>query len=63
MVPGSKVAAAADVSDHSLLLGSSSSSPSEEEGVCFSFTRHPLISFFEYCVFVCVVGLWTPRLT
>ena len=31
MVPGSKGAAAADVSDHSLLLCSSSSSPSEED--------------------------------
>ena len=45
MVPGPKGAAAADVSDHSLLLCSSSSSPSEEEeGVYFSLTRHPFIS-------------------
>ena len=53
MVPGPKGAGAGSVSDHSLLLCSSSSSPSEEEGVCFSFTRHPFISLLiplSFCV-------------
>ena len=57
---GHKGAAAADVSDHSLLLCSSSSSPSEEEGVCFSFTRHPFISLLiplSLCVLATEVNI------
>ena len=57
MVLGSREAAASDVSDHSLLHCSiSSSSSEEEEGVCFSFTRHPFISLL-IPLFECVVGL------
>ena len=48
MVLGSRGAATSDVSDHSLLHCSMSSSSSEkEEGVCFFFTRHPYISLLS----------------
>ena len=54
MVPGLKGAGAASVSNHSLLLCSSSSFPSEEEGVCFSFTHHPVISLLiPLSLYVC----------
>ena len=50
-VPEFKGAAASDVTDHSLLL--SSSSPSEEEGVKNSLTLHPFISLL-ILLFLCV---------
>ena len=53
MVREFKVAAASDVTDHLSLLSSSSSSPSEEEGVKFSVTLHPFTSVLT-SHFLCV---------